>query len=155
MSRNSVLVRVRQVASPRKMAKTRLERVQKINKVSKSLFGPVIKSEFRRWVELRVERNRIKFTFHDDRFRFSRPFPHLRHVLMTVLLILPFFSLSKTQTDSLSWKWPSINYKRQTSGALTSSRSRRLHMQIVNLNGSQRRWANYRNFIIISHIRRG
>lgn len=48
MSRNSVLVRVRQMASPRKTAKTRLERVQKINKVSKSLFGPVIKSEFSR-----------------------------------------------------------------------------------------------------------
>lgn len=50
MSRSSLLVRVRQVASPRKTTKTRMERVQKINKVSKSLFGPVIKSEFRRWV---------------------------------------------------------------------------------------------------------
>lgn len=48
MSRSSLLMRVRQVASPRKLAKTRLERVQKINKVSKSLFGPVIQSEFRR-----------------------------------------------------------------------------------------------------------
>lgn len=48
MSRSSLLVRVRQVASPRKMTKARLERVQKINKVSKSLFGPVIKSEFAR-----------------------------------------------------------------------------------------------------------
>lgn len=50
MSRNSLLVRVRQVASPHKMARARLERVQKINKVSKSLFGPVIKSEFQRSV---------------------------------------------------------------------------------------------------------
>lgn len=48
MSRNSLLARVRQVASPRKTAKSRLERVQKVNKVSKSLFGPVIKSEFKR-----------------------------------------------------------------------------------------------------------
>lgn len=54
MSRSSLLTRVRQVASPHKAAKTRLDRVQKINKVSKSLFGPVIKSEFRRLVSYLV-----------------------------------------------------------------------------------------------------
>lgn len=61
MSRNSFLTRVRQVASPRKMAKSRLERVQKVNKVSKSLFGPVIKSEFKKWVEKIVQNASKKF----------------------------------------------------------------------------------------------
>lgn len=61
MSRNSLLARIRQVASPRKATKARLERVQKVNKVSKSLFGPVIKSEFRRWVG-------IELSAHNDHF---------------------------------------------------------------------------------------
>lgn len=68
MSRNSLLLRVRQVSSPHKMARARLERVQKINKVSKSLFGPVIKSEFERW-----DFYRINSTFHILLYTFRDP----------------------------------------------------------------------------------
>ncbi|CAO1394221.1 unnamed protein product [Diamesa hyperborea] len=57
---NPLLSRVRQVSSPRKMVKNRLERVQKINKVSKSLFGPVIKSEFKSFAQVEMAKYQLQ-----------------------------------------------------------------------------------------------
>ncbi|CAO1409597.1 unnamed protein product [Diamesa serratosioi] len=57
---NPLLTRVRQVSSPRKMVKNRLERVQKINKVSKSLFGPVIKSEFKSFAQVEMAKYQLQ-----------------------------------------------------------------------------------------------
>ncbi|KAG5680890.1 hypothetical protein PVAND_010369 [Polypedilum vanderplanki] len=56
----TLLTRVSQVASPRKSAKMRLERVQKINKVSRSLFGPVIKSEFRSYAQMEMTKYQLQ-----------------------------------------------------------------------------------------------
>ncbi|CAG9804897.1 unnamed protein product [Chironomus riparius] len=56
----SILTRVSQVASPRKSAKMRMERVQKINKVSRSLFGPIIKSEFKSYAQMEMAKYQLQ-----------------------------------------------------------------------------------------------
>ncbi|CRK98279.1 CLUMA_CG011641, isoform A [Clunio marinus] len=106
MSRNSLLMRVRQVASPRKSAMARLERVQKINKVSKSLFGPVIKSEFRRFAQMEMTKYQLQASYKWS-FDFAKesPIAHVNSQLKwepTSLSNIPKFYHHTTHSMGLS-----------------------------------------------------